>query len=164
MTERTDNARPDDAQLEIFGRFLRAHQQVSELLNKSLVDERGLSLPWYDVLLQLSASGEDRLRLQDLADRVLYSRSGLTRLIDRMENAGLVSREPCPDDKRGTFAVLTANGKRALRRSAPTHLRGIEEHFFSKLSEPEIQMLGDAMAKVLQGTRCVSANDVPATP
>ncbi len=154
--------RPDSAQLETFGRFLRAHQQVSELLNKSLVEERGLSLPWYDVLLQLSASGEDRLRLQELADRVLYSRSGLTRLIDRMESAGLVSREPCEDDRRGTYAVLTAEGKRALRRAAPTHLRGIEEHFFSKLSADEIKLLGEAMTKVLQGTACVSESRVPA--
>ncbi len=158
MTQRSDIARPDEDQLEIFGRFLRAHQQIAEILNKSLVDERGLSLPWYDVLLQLSASGEDRLRLQDLADRVLYSRSGLTRLIDRMETAGLVCREPCEDDKRGTYAVLTPAGKRELRRAAPTHLRGIEEHFFSKLSEPEIEMLGEAMEKVLEGTRCSSEN------
>ena len=156
MTTRPDNARPNAAQLEIFGRFLRAHQQVSELLNKSLVEEKELSLPWYDVLLQLSASGKDRLRLQELADRVLYSRSGLTRLIDRMESAGLVSREPCPDDKRGTFAVLTSAGKRTLRRAAPTHLRGIEEHFFSKLSDDEIQVVGEAMSKVLEGTRCAS--------
>lgn len=156
MTTRLETARPNAAQLEIFGRFLRAHQQVGELLNKSLVEEKGLSLPWYDVLLQLSASGEDRLRLQELADRVLYSRSGLTRLIDRMESAGLVRREPCPDDKRGTFAVLTPAGKRTLRRAAPTHLRGIEEHFFSKLSDDEIEVIGEAMRKLLEGTRCVS--------
>lgn len=148
--------RPTSARLDIFGSFLRVHQQVSEALNKNLLKERGISLPWYDVLLHLSASDEGRLRLQDLADRVLYSRSGLTRLIDRMEKAGLVSREPCPDDKRGTFAVLTAPGKRELRRSAPTHLRAIEEHFFSKLSEDEIASLGAAMGNVLKGTRCVS--------
>lgn len=162
MTKRTEFARPDRVQLEVFGRFLRAHQQIAELLNKNLVEERQLSLPWYDVLLQLSSSGEDRLRLQDLADRVLYSRSGLTRLIDRMESAGLVCREPCPDDKRGTFAVLTAAGKRELRRAAPTHLRSIEEHFFSKLSDDEIEILGEAMTKVLEGTRCVSETAVPA--
>ncbi len=148
--------RPNSARLDVFSRFLRAHQQVSEALNRNLVEERGLSLPWYDVLLQLSGSGEDRLRLQDLADRVLYSRSGLTRLIDRMEKTGLVRREPCADDKRGTFAVLTPQGKRELRRSAPTHLRGIDENFFSKLSEDEISVLGVAMSRVLEGTRCAS--------
>ncbi len=149
-------SRPDKERLEIFGNFLRAHQQIAETLNKNLVEERGISLPWYDVLLQLSASGEDRLRLQDLADRVLYSRSGLTRLIDRMEQAGLVCREPCEDDKRGTYAVLTPQGKRELRRAAPTHLRGIEEHFFSKLSPDQITLLGESMNSVLEGTRCVN--------
>lgn len=162
MTQRQDNARPDEAQLEIFGRFLRVHQQVAELLNKSLVEDRSLSLPWYEVLLQLSESGEDRLRLQELADRVLYSRSGLTRLIDRMESAGFVCREPCTDDKRGTYAVLTPKGKRELRRAAPTHLRSIEEHFFSKLSGKEIEILGEAMTKVLQGTRCETETTAPA--
>lgn len=162
MSQRLNNARPDNEQLEIFGRFLRAHQQVAELLNKNLVEDRQLSLSWYDVLLQLSASGEDRLRLQDLADRVLYSRSGLTRLIDRMESAGFVSREPCTDDKRGTYAVLTPAGKRELRRAAPAHLRGIEDHFFSKLSDHEIEILGEAMTKVLQSTRCASESPDPA--
>jgi DNA-binding MarR family transcriptional regulator len=151
--------RRNSAQLDIFGKFLRAHQQVSKALNRNLLAERRISLSWYDVLLQLSASNEDRLRLQDLADRVLYSRSGLTRLIDRMEKAGLVCREPCSDDKRGTYAVLTPLGKRELRRSAPTHLRGIDEHFFSKLSEDEIAVIGSAMARVLEGTRCAIQDD-----
>ncbi len=142
-------ARPDNARLEVFRSFLKAHQQVYEALNKSLLEERGMSLPWYDVLLQLSEAPHGRLRLQDLADKVLYSRSGLTRLIDRMESAGLVSREPCTDDKRGTYAVLTPQGKRELRRAAPTHLRGITEHFFSKLSDQDIEMIGRAMGDVL---------------
>lgn len=149
-------ARPDNARLQVFGQFLRAHQQVSEALNKSLMEDRGISLAWYDVLFQLSASEEGRLRLQDLADRVLYSRSGLTRLIDRMENAGLVSREPCPQDKRGTFAVLTPEGKRALRRAAATHLRGIEEYFFSRLSDEQVEVLGSAMDDVLKGAGLAS--------
>ena len=152
--------RPDSAQIDVFSRFLRAHQQVSDDLNRNLLDERRLSLSWYDVLLQLSESEDGRLRLQDLAERVLYSRSGLTRLIDRMEKAGFVSREPCPDDRRGTYAVLTPEGKRTLRRAAPAHLRAIEQYFFSKLSDAEIAVLGTAMGKVLEGTRC--ANDSPA--
>lgn len=148
--------RPDNARIEVFSRFLTAHQRVIESLNKNLQQERGISLSWYEVLLQLSESGEDRLRLQDLAERVLYSRSGLTRLIDRMETAGLVSREPCEDDKRGTYAVLTAAGKRVLRRAAPTHLSDIDEFFFSKLTPDEIAVIGEAMGKVLEGTSTAS--------
>ena len=155
-------ARPDDSRIEVFSRFLMAHQHVYEALNKSLVEERGITLPWYDVLLQLSREPDGRLRLQDLADRVLYSRSGLTRLIDRMEKAGLVSREPCPDDRRGTFAVLTSDGRRTFRRAAPSHLRGIEQNFFSKLNEEDIENLGRAMSDVLDGSRCVSEDQIPA--
>jgi DNA-binding MarR family transcriptional regulator len=151
--------RPDDAKISVFGSFLRAHQQVSEALNKNLVSERGISLPWYDVLFQLSLAEGGRLRLQDLAEHVLYSRSGLTRLVDRMETAGLISREPCPQDKRGTFAALTPLGKRELRRSAPTHLRAIEEFFFSKLSDEDAESLGLAMSKVLAATQEANETD-----
>ena len=141
--------RPDDAKLSVFGSFLRAHQQVTDALNKSLIVERGISLAWYDVLFQLSQAEGGRLRLQDLADRVLYSRSGLTRLVDRMESAGLIARKPCPQDGRGTFAVLTLAGLRELRRAALTHVRGIEEYFFSNLSDEEAEVLGRAMGKIL---------------
>jgi len=148
--------RPDEAKITVFGSFLRAHQQVSEVLNKNLVSERGISLPWYDVLFQLSVAEGGRLRLQELAEHVLYSRSGLTRLVDRMETAGLISREPCAHDKRGTFAVLTPLGKRELRRSAPGHLRGIEENFFANLSDEDVAVLGRAMSKVLEATKCAT--------
>lgn len=142
--------RPDTARLEIFGSFLKAHQQVAEALNKSLTDERGISLAWYEVLLELSYMPDGRLRLQDLAERVLYSRSGLTRLIDRMEKAELVKREPCDDDKRGTWAVLTNKGLREFRRAAPTHLRGIETEFFSRLTDDEVEAVGKAMSRIVK--------------
>lgn len=148
--------RPDNARLEIFGSFLKAHQQVAEALNKSLTDERGISLTWYDVLLQLSYAPDGRLRLQDLAERVLYSRSGLTRLIDRMEKAGLVKREPCAQDKRGTWAVLTTRGLREFKRAAPTHLRGIESEFFSRLTDDEVQALGKAMSRIITSSEATA--------
>lgn len=149
--------RPNNARLAIFGSFLRAHQQVSEALNKSLTEDRGISLTWYDVLLQLSTAPDGQLRLQDLADRVLYSRSGLTRLIDRMEKAGLVKRKPCSHDKRGTWAVMTDQGWREFRRAAPTHLKGIETEFFSRLTDEEVEALGKAMAHILKKAKSPSA-------
>jgi DNA-binding MarR family transcriptional regulator len=142
-------AQPDSHRLDLFGSFLRAHAQIYEALNRDLLAERGISLPWYEVLLQLASAPESKLRLQDLAERVLYSRSGLTRLIDRMESAGLVKRQPCSHDKRGTFASLTPDGSREFRRAAPTHLRGIEEYFFRHLSEPEAEQLGQTMEHLL---------------
>ena len=84
-----------------------------------------MPLAWYDVLLTLAQAPERRLRMAQLADRVLLSRSGLTRLVDRLEREGLVRREPSPDDARGTYTVLTAAGLRRLRGAVPLHLAGV---------------------------------------
>jgi DNA-binding MarR family transcriptional regulator len=120
-------------------------------LARELKNERDLELSWYEVLLHLSTAPGRRLRLQDLATKVLYSRSGLTRLVDRLATAGLVTREPCEEDRRGTWAVLTPEGLRTFRRSAPIHLRGIETHFISKLSDHEIAVIKSAMRRIAQG-------------
>src|SRR5712691_5660891 len=94
-----------------------------------------VSTRWYEVLLHLNRSPEGRMRMQDLADLALQSRSGLTRVVDRMEAAGLVSREVCPSDRRGILAVITPEGRRSFRRAALLHVRGIERHFGRHLSE-----------------------------
>ncbi len=88
----------------------------------------------YDVLVQLVEADGGRLRMQDLADRVVFSRSGLTRLVDRMVSEGLVTRERCDDDRRGTFASITAAGRARLRQASGVHLRGVAEHFARHLS------------------------------
>ena len=128
--------------------FLRAHAAVVAALGAELEAERDLPLPWYDVLVSLSDCG-GRLRMQELADRVLFSRSGLTRLVDRMAGAGLVTRERCEDDRRGTFAVLTDAGARRLRDAAGVHLRGIDAHFASHLTDADVAALRSVLAKIL---------------
>jgi DNA-binding MarR family transcriptional regulator len=100
------------------------------------------------VLLNLSEADADRLRMRDLADRVMLSRSGLTRLVDRMAAAGLVAREPDPDDRRGTLACITTEGMQTLRRAAPVHLRGIQEHFASHVRDDEVAVLQAALERV----------------
>ena len=134
--------------LDAWRAFLRAHAAVVGALETELEAERELPLPWYDVLVSLSDAG-GRLRMQDLADRVLFSRSGLTRLVDRMATAGLVERERCEDDRRGTFAVLTRAGTARLREAAGVHLRGIHDHFTSHLSDADVAALVGALEKVL---------------
>jgi DNA-binding MarR family transcriptional regulator len=134
--------------LDAWRGFLRAHAAVVAALGAELEAERDLPLPWYDVLVSLSDCG-GRLRMQDLADRVLFSRSGLTRLVDRMAAAGLVERERCEDDRRGTFAVLTEAGARRLRDAAGVHLRGIHDHFTSHLSDADVKALRAVLAKIL---------------
>jgi len=143
------SARVSPERLDAWRAFLRAHAAVVGALEAELEAQRDLPLPWYDVLVSLSDAG-GRLRMQDLADRVLFSRSGLTRLVDRMAAAGLVERERCEDDRRGTFAVLTSAGTARLREAVGVHLRGIHEHFTSHLSDTDVVALTSALAKVLR--------------
>src|SRR5215216_2547842 len=141
-------ARPDPAQLAAWRLLLEAHAATTEL-----VAERGLPLTRYDVLLNLAEAPGGRLRMQELSASVLLSKSGLSRLVDRMVEAGLVRRERCQDDRRGWFAVLTDQGRGALRRAAPVHLRGIHEHFTRHLSPEEVEVLTAALFRVVAAAR-----------
>lgn len=140
--------------------FLRAHAEVSRRLEAELVAEHDLPLPWYDVLVQLVEVPDRRLRMTELADRVLLSRSGLTRLVDRLEREGLVARAACPSDARGLFAVLTEAGLARLRAASPTHLRGIAEHMTGRFSASELEDLGDLVTRLLPEPAAAAA---PAT-
>ncbi len=129
--------------------FLRAHAQLVRRLEADLVAEEGMSLASYDVLVTLVDAPGRSLRMTELADRVLISRSGLTRLVDRLEREGLVRREPAPDDARGLLAVLTRGGYERLRRASPTHLRGVDDYVVSRLTGDELVELGRIMTKLV---------------
>ena len=131
--------------------FLRAHATVTRRLEADLVTAHDLSLAAYDVLVQLSEAPEQRLRMTELAERVLLSRSGLTRLVDRLERDGLVSREACPSDARGTLAVLTDAGLQRRRDAWPTHLSGVAEHVTGRLSADEVGQLAVLLGKLVDG-------------
>ncbi|GGI09543.1 MarR family winged helix-turn-helix transcriptional regulator [Egicoccus halophilus] len=133
--------------------FLEAHARVTEVLARELRDEVDLPLAWYDVLVHLQEADDQRLRMQELAEAVLLSKSGLTRLVDRMESEGLVRRAACPDDRRGTFAELTEHGFATLKATAPTHLRGVDEHFTSLLDEDEARVLAAALQRIAERAR-----------
>jgi DNA-binding MarR family transcriptional regulator len=139
--------------LAAWRRFLEAHARVIDLLEDELRVDEDLPLSWYDVLVQLSEAGDRQLRMQELASAVLLSKSGLTRLIDRMERAGLVSRRPCEDDRRGTYAVLTDAGLQRLRDAAPTHVRGVAEHFTTLLDDHEAAVLAQALGRIAERAR-----------
>lgn len=130
--------------------FLRAHAHLTRRLETELQADADLPLASYDVLVQLSEAPGGRLRMTDLADRVLLSRSGLTRLVDRLERGGLVARAKCPNDARGTFTVLTEAGVDKLRQAAPAHLDGVHEHMTRHLDAAEIGVLTDLLTKLLQ--------------
>ena len=148
----TTAVRLTDTELGAWRSFLRAHSRITRVLEAELVAEHDLPLPSYDVLLQLAEAPSRRLRMTELADRVLLSRSGLTRLIDRLERDGLVERAACPGDARGTHAVLTDAGFARLRKAAPTHLRGVAEHVTSRLTADEVEQLLALMRKLVDDT------------
>lgn len=155
-------ARPDPDRLAVWRLFLEAHAVVTDRLGRELEAECHLPLTWYDVLLQLAGAPDRRLRMRDLADAVLLSRSGLTRLVDRMESAGLVVREATATDRRGADAVLTDAGRAALRRAAPVHLRGVQEHFAAHLTEEGLGSLREALCRVVAAQRAAPALPPPA--
>ncbi len=141
--------RPSSSELAVWRIFLRAHAQVMRKLETDLVQEHGLPLASYDVLVQLVEAPGRRLRMTELADRVLLSRSGLTRLVDRLQREGLVAREACESDARGLFAVLTQAGFERLREASPTHLRGVEAYAMGRLTPHQLTALGDALIALL---------------
>jgi DNA-binding MarR family transcriptional regulator len=116
-------------QVETWQSLVQAHAAIMGRLEQEMEAELGLPLRWYEVLLHLSRSPGGRLRMQDLACVVLQSKSGLSRLVDRMHSAGLVNRQSCPGDRRGVYAVMTPAGRSRFRQAAPLHVRGIERHF-----------------------------------
>jgi DNA-binding MarR family transcriptional regulator len=138
---------PDADRLAVWRAFLNAHATITQTLERELVADRELPLSWYEVLLNLNEAG-GRLRMAELADRLVINKSSLSRLCDRLESAELLQREMVPEDARGVYAVLTRQGREVLRRAAPTHLRGVYEHFASYLTDTDVAALQRIFAKL----------------
>ncbi|HSP39729.1 MAG TPA: MarR family transcriptional regulator [Frankiaceae bacterium] len=128
--------------------FLNAHSYVVRRLEAELEAEQSMPLANYDVLVQLAEAPDHALRMSELASSVLLSRSGLTRLVDRLEREGLVERRASPDDARGTLAVLTPAGLTRLREAWVTHLRGVREHMVSRFSPDELTTLAELLSRL----------------
>jgi DNA-binding MarR family transcriptional regulator len=111
--------------------------------------EVGMPISWYDVLLVLNAAPDRRLRMIELGNQAVLSREQVSRVVTELERAGLVERQPNPDDKRSSFATITAKGRERLRATAPTYLAAIDEHYARHLSDREIVTLTRALGKVL---------------
>jgi len=136
-------------ELAIWRTLLRVQIRVSRQLQADLQADHDLALASYEVLLHLSESPDGRLRMNDLADRVLLSRSGLTRLVDRLQREGLVVREVCADDARGLYAAITPAGQDRVAAATPTHHQGIRDHVLSRLDLAELRQLGGILEKIL---------------
>src|SRR3954454_18036455 len=127
------NGKLSDLELAAWRGMLEAHKDLVARLDAELERDHGLPLTSYEVLMYLADSGKGKLRMGELADRLLLSRSGITRLVDRLERQGLVERQPCEDDGRGYYAVLTERGRDTLRVARPDHLSGVRRHFLDPL-------------------------------
>jgi DNA-binding MarR family transcriptional regulator len=137
-----------DPRLAPWRAFMRAHAQLSRRLDEDLRAEHGLSHQEYVALLFLAESPDRRLRMGRLAEVLILSKSGATRLIDRLVEDGLVERLSCPSDARGAEAQLTQQGLNRLRTAAPTHLRGIADYFLSAIDQPDLEVIQRAMTDV----------------
>lgn len=140
--------KPDERMLGAWQTLLRAHHALVQRMSAELEHEHDLPLAWYEVLLRLTRAPGERMRMQELAGSTYFSPSGMTRLVDRMCDAGLVERHVCETDRRGINVVLTPAGKDRLRTASATHLRSIQQHFAAPLSAAEADTLADALGRV----------------
>jgi len=151
MTIQEPIARPltaRDPRLAPWRSFLLAHARVSRRLDEELRAEHDVSFAEYDALLTIAQAPGRRVRMGSLAEQVLLSKSGVTRLVDRLVNDGLVERSTCSTDARGAEAVLTDRGLTRLRAASRTHLRGISEHFLGVVETDDLESLERAMTAV----------------
>jgi DNA-binding MarR family transcriptional regulator len=144
-------AQLDARQLQAWRGMLRVHAMMTKALDAQLEAEHGLSLSSYEVLMYLNDAEGQRMRMSDLASTVILSRSGLTRLVDRLERDGLLERQTCASDARGCFASLTETGRRRLQAARATHLVGVRTLFLDHFGEAELDALGAAWERVLPG-------------
>jgi DNA-binding MarR family transcriptional regulator len=128
--------------------MLRAHAELVRELDTELAREHDMPLSSYEVLLYLNDSPEGRMRMSELADSVLLSRSGLTRLVDRLERQGLLRRQRCESDARGLFAEITPEGREVFAAARKTHLDGVRRVFLSRFSRDELRTLGELWLKL----------------
>ena len=133
--------------------FLDVSRLLFEQLNRQLSDESGMSLAEYEILVQLSEAADRRLRMSELADRVVSSRSRITHTVGRMEERGLVHREACADDGRGVLCVLTDAGFARLEGAAPGHVETVRTIMFDPLDRADAEQLGAALTKVREQLR-----------
>ena len=142
-------------QLEAWVSFLRSHAAITRELSAQLQRDHGLTLNDYEVLLHLAHSDGGMLRRVDLAERVLLTASGITRLLEGLESSGFVSKQTCSSDARVSYAKLTDAGAAKLKQAAVTHLRGIDELFLARYSGSELATLGELLARLpVTGSEC----------
>jgi len=133
---------------DAWGALLQTHAALVPQLDRSLRSHSGLPLAWYDVLLELSAADHGRLRMSELAERAVLSRTRISRVVDELVRAGLVAKEPNPVDARSSYAVITTDGRQRFEASAPHYVGQIEKRFAAGLSDDELRTVARALRRV----------------
>jgi DNA-binding MarR family transcriptional regulator len=145
------NVLGDEERLGAWLNLIQANRIVSDVLEEHVEAAAGLSLAEHEVLIRIGFSPDGRLRMADLASLLLVSKSGVTRLVDRVEQAGLVKREFSPNDRRVTFASITDAGRAALDRANPAFARALDQAFSQHMNDSDVACLRAALRKVLEG-------------
>ncbi len=143
----------DDPRIEAFGMLIEAHNELLNATTRRLEHASAPPTPWLGVLIRLARSPGQRLRMTELARDMTMSTSGVTRLIDRIEAAGHVRREACPNDRRGLLAVLTDEGRDVLAATTPIHVADLDRHLGAALDEDELAQLTALLRKVRDHVR-----------
>jgi len=138
----------DDTRITSFGRLLEANEKLTHLLEEDLQAECDLPLTWYGVLLHVGRAGGVR-PIGELIAATAFTSGGVTRLVDRIAQAGLVERRPCPTDRRVQYVALTEAGGELLERATIVHLRGIQHYMLDALEPDEVAQLDDLLAKIV---------------
>lgn len=140
----------DEVEQKAWRSLVVASNRLKAVLDAELAAEHGLAFGDYEVLVVLSEAPDRRMRMSELAEELCLSPSGLTRRLDRLTRAGIVAREQCPADRRGSFAVLTPFGFSRLEAAAPDHVRGVRAHLLDLLDREQLRVLGEALYPVAE--------------
>jgi len=139
----------DDERIRLMGLLVRTHRRLTESLGRELEQSVGIPLVFFDVLIHVGAAPEGRLTMSTLSSDVALTTGGVTRLVDRMADAGLVARENCPSDRRSIYVVLTPEGRVVLERAVAQHVDSIDRHLMSHLDGDDRAALEVVLTKVL---------------
>jgi DNA-binding MarR family transcriptional regulator len=142
----------DDERIQLMGLIVRAHRRLTDSLGRELEQGVGIPLVFFDVLIHVGGAPDRRLTMSRLSADVALTTGGVTRLVDRMVEAGLVAREACPSDRRSIYVVLTPQGQAVLDQAVAAHIEGIDRHLMAHLNERDRAALEVALVKVLEAS------------
>ena len=148
---------PCDTRHHAWPLFLKTHSLLVDRLDAGLQAATGLPLTWFDVLVHVAGAPHQRVRMNELAESLLLSKSGITRLVDRMVSAKLITRSSCASDRRVVYANLTTRGRAVFNEAAPVAARGVQEHFASYLGLEEERVLVAVLSRIIDGQTCAPA-------